>query len=95
MKTLSIFSLLIISMTLTNATTAKIKDASKETKRSIINVPVRFIQPLRFVVVRNSLISHLGLPVSNAFFRNESTGETVFGAGTLHFILKCKCVGYD
>ncbi|WP_183869714.1 hypothetical protein [Pedobacter cryoconitis] len=39
------------------------------------------------MAVRNSLISHLGLPVSNAFFRNESTGEAVFGAGTSRVML--------
>lgn len=75
MKTLSIFSLLMISLTLTNATTAKIKNPPKERKGEVIAAPVKFSKPIKFI--SSMIYNGLRVRLIRATIQNETTGQIV------------------
>ncbi|MBB6270113.1 hypothetical protein HDF26_000540 [Pedobacter cryoconitis] len=79
MKTLSMFSLLIISAFLANAKPVEIKDPPKERKNEVLTAPMKLSKAAYIYVARpiQTEIGPSGISCPFSIVKNETTGETV------------------
>ncbi|WP_152620287.1 hypothetical protein [Pedobacter lusitanus] len=82
MKTLSVFSLLILSAVLTSAVPRKLANPVKERMNEVAAVPVRYSKAIRLVLMRRLSSLPTGMPLPGGVLKNLNTGEIVGGDGS-------------